>query len=76
MSHAAAKTPKVVADTLWFDHGETEISPIPAPSAMRASENAEATTAPARTAAQDTAESAASLSEISARDDKVVSAMF
>ena len=56
MNHAAARTPKVVAPTL-LDHGEIETSPIPAPRVSSASANAEATSAPAMIADQDTAES-------------------
>ena len=54
MNHAAARTVKVVTDGLLLDHGETEISPMPAPSATNARENAAATNAPAKTAAHDT----------------------
>ena len=56
MNHAAASTVNVVTDGLLLDHGETEIRPMPAPSATSARENAEATNAPAITAAHDTPE--------------------
>lgn len=56
MNHAAARTPKVVADGLLLDHGEIDTRPMPAPSATNASEKAEATNAPAITAAHDTPE--------------------
>src|ERR1700689_4619118 len=56
MNHAAASTVKVVTEGLLLDHGETETRPIPAPSATNAKENAAATNAPAKTAAQDTPE--------------------
>ena len=48
--------PKVVTETLLFDQGDMETSPIPAPSVSSARDNAEATTAPAMTAAHDTPE--------------------
>ena len=54
MNHAAASTVKVVTEGLLLDHGETEIRPMPAPSATNANENAAATNAPAKTAAHDT----------------------
>jgi hypothetical protein len=56
MNHAAASTVNVVTEGLLLDHGETETKPMPAPSATNAKENAAATNAPAKTAAQDTPE--------------------
>src|ERR1700733_3784138 len=58
MNHAAASTVNVVTEGLLLDHGETETRPIPAPSATNAKENAAATNAPAKTAAQETPETA------------------
>ena len=54
---AAARAPNVVTDGLLADQGETEMRPIPAPSATSASAKAEATNAPAMIAAHETAES-------------------
>jgi hypothetical protein len=64
MNQAAARMPNVVTDTLLLDQGDTETSPSPAPSARRARENAEATTAPAIMAAQETLEADDSPPEI------------
>src|SRR5579872_779549 len=64
MNHAPASTPNVVTEGLWLDHGETETRPIPAPSVTKMRVNAEATKAPAITAAQDTAEELSSASRL------------
>src|SRR5271156_3987303 len=60
MNQAAARIPKVATETLLFDQGETDPRPIPAPSISRARDRADATTAPAIIAPQDTAEMALS----------------
>jgi hypothetical protein len=49
-------TLKVVADTPEFDQGETADSPMPAPKATKARVKAAAATAPAATAAHETAD--------------------
>src|ERR1700723_2078728 len=56
MNHAATSTVNVVTEGLLLDHGDTETKPMPAPSATSAKENAAATNAPAKTAAQETPE--------------------
>jgi hypothetical protein len=77
MNHAAASTPKVVTDGLLLDQGETEMRPMPAPSATSAKANAEATNAPAIMAAHDTAEtlSAGVAADNGARVSSVISVM-
>src|SRR5882757_4924004 len=54
-----APTLKVVADTPEFDHGEIDDRPVPAPKAIKRRVSAAAATAPAATAAHETAESPA-----------------
>src|ERR1700716_1288449 len=54
-----APTLKVVADTPEFDHGEMDDRPVPAPKAINRRVSAAAATAPAATAAHETAESPA-----------------
>src|SRR5712671_6454538 len=54
-----APTLNVVADTPEFDHGEIDDKPVPAPKAIKRSVSAAAATAPAATAAHETAESPA-----------------
>src|SRR5277367_3341016 len=56
MNQAAARIPNVVTETLLLDHGETDTSPMPAPSISSARDSADATTAPAIIAPHDTAE--------------------
>jgi hypothetical protein len=73
MNHAAARMPKVVTDTLLWDHGDTDTRPSPAPSMSKASDSAEATTAPAIIAGQETAEP--DVSPPSAREMNVESVM-
>jgi hypothetical protein len=60
MNQAAARMPNVVMEALLIDHGEIDPSPMPAPSIRRASDNADAATAPAMIAAHETAEAALS----------------
>src|SRR5579863_1527515 len=72
MSHAAAKIPKVAAETPFPDQGETETRPRPAPRANRAREKAEATKAPANMAAQETPEIADS-ALLPLREETIVS---
>src|SRR4051794_7372377 len=54
-----APTLNVVADTPEFDHGEIDDKPVPAPKAIKRRVSAAAATAPAATAAHETAESRA-----------------
>jgi hypothetical protein len=54
ISQVIAPLPMAVAEAPVFDHGETEESPIPEPSASIISDNAAATNAPATTAAHET----------------------
>jgi hypothetical protein len=61
MNQIAVITVKVVADAPMSRHGETEVSPKPAPSASMRSEADAATKAPAIIAAQETADSPGSL---------------
>jgi hypothetical protein len=61
MSQIAVITVKAVADAPISRHGETEVSPKPAPSAINSSEADAATNAPAKIAAQDTADTADSV---------------
>jgi hypothetical protein len=61
MNHAAARTPNVVTEGLLVDQGETEMRPMPAPSATRANENAAATKAPAIAAPHETPETPSSI---------------
>ena len=70
MNHAAASTVNVVTEGLLLDHGETEMSPMPAPSATKAKENAAATKAPAKTAAHETPETASTAVSTAATLDK------
>src|ERR1700750_2983839 len=59
MSHTAARSVKLVADGFDDVHGETDERPMPVPSASKSNVMATAATAPAMTAAHDTAEAAA-----------------
>src|SRR5580704_13763793 len=72
MNHAAASTVNVVTEGLLLDQGETEIRPMPAPSATSARENAAATKAPAKTAAHETPETASIAVSTAATLDKGV----
>jgi hypothetical protein len=73
MNHAAARMPKVVTETLLWDHGETDTRPSPAPNIRSANDRADATAAPAMMAGQETAEP--NVSPVSAREMKAESVM-
>jgi hypothetical protein len=55
VNHKMLDTPKVVADTPLYAHGDTEDSPKPVPSINKISDNAAAAAAPAIIAPHDTA---------------------
>jgi len=74
MSQTAAKSVNVVEDGLDDDHGETDESPMPAPSATKSNVMATAATAPAMTAAHDMAEAAAFWSATTAGEETADSA--
>ena len=62
----------VVTETLVVDHGDTDTMPMPAPSISSARDGADATTAPATMAPQDTAEAPLSGLASSSRAFKIL----
>src|ERR1700722_3047685 len=73
MNQAAARIPNAVTETLVVDHGDTDTRPMPAPSISSARDRADATTAPATMAPQDTAEAPLSKLASSSRAFKIAS---
>ena len=77
ISHMAASRVNVVAEGLAGDHGETDESPMPVPSATSSSVTATAVRAPPMIAAQDTAEEdRGASSSTTTATDSVASAML